>query len=130
MREIDGREPIKPTADPRFELRIDEAGEILVITLRGNLRDDLLPDSRKRIEHAIVGKRRLKAVFDLKDLSSLTSLGIGFLFRLGTQVKDNGGEAVFVAPEEPSVSSVLEVSRFTRSVELVKDRVTAIMKMA
>ena len=109
----------------RFELRAEWDGSILVITLVGDLTNNLIPEARNRLDNLLSSKRRLKAVFDFSDLEYITSVGCGLLARLAQRIEDTSGKVAGVESKSQSVHSVFSILRFGSLVNLTTDLETA-----
>ena len=100
---------------------IDSQGEICVLRLSGRFLTGVDPDYLKNKADEIKGRKSVKMLVDLHDVSSMGSTGIGFLVGIYTSVTRNpGGRFVLVAPS-PRVREVLELTRLITVLGVAKD---------
>ena len=74
-----------------FEFNQEELGDVVVLTLRGNLDAITAPELRPTIDE-LVASRRTKVIFDLHGLELIDSSGVGAIVSLFKRVRMLGGD--------------------------------------
>jgi anti-anti-sigma factor len=100
--------------DDLISLDIEERGEVVVVTLSGELDISVAVPTGRRIAEAVPSSAR-GVVVDMTALDFMDSSGVSMLFTLARQVGSHRQELRIVAPPGRPVSRVLEIVEFGRA---------------
>ena len=90
--------------------------KVLVLTVKGNLVQKEETDKLQERILSILAKKLNNIVIDLKNVSMITSLGIGGLIRALRTVRDQKGE-MKLSGVNFSVKKVLEITKLSEIIE-------------
>jgi anti-sigma B factor antagonist len=94
-----------------------EVGDILVLTLKGKL---ILPDETDQLHtliRSVLDRNIKKIVLNLKNLSRISSLGIGAIMRAMTIVRDAAGD-LRLAGLDPNVRNIFEITKLIGIIQI------------
>jgi len=83
------------------------------------------PEPIKDMCSDLIENGRSQVVLDLGEVSLVTSMYLGGLISIVKLLRENGG-ALKLVHLQPAVSSVLEMTRLSRIMEIFNDRETAV----
>ena len=99
-----------------LEFKRQELGEVEVLTLKGNLDALTAPELRPTIDE-LVSNRKIKVVFDLRDLTLIDSSGVGAIVSLFKRVRMLGGD-VKIACLANQPKEIFRLLRLDRAFDL------------
>jgi anti-sigma B factor antagonist len=99
-----------------LEFQKDTRGDVVLLTLKGNLDALTAPELRPTIDE-IVATRQLKVVFDLFELTLVDSSGVGAIVSLFKRVRMLGGD-VKIARLANQPKEIFRLLRLDRAFEL------------
>lgn len=108
-----------------LEFTREELDDVDVLILKGNLDALTAPDLRPTIDE-LVANRRIKVIFDLKDLTLIDSSGVGAIVSLFKRVRMLGGD-VKIACLANQPKEIFRLLRLDRAFDLF-DTVEAAQK--
>jgi anti-anti-sigma factor len=108
---------------------IEKRGEVVVVTLAGELDISVAGPTGRRIADAVPSSAR-GVVIDMSGLDFMDSSGVSMLFSLARQVGSHRQELHIVAPPGRPVSRVLEIVEFGRAAPVHTDLDTAVAEVA
>ncbi|MCB0281913.1 MAG: STAS domain-containing protein [Calditrichae bacterium] len=91
--------------------------KIMVLTVKGNLVQKEETDKLQARILGILEKKLNNVVIDLKNVSMITSLGIGGIIRALRTIRDEKGEMKLSGVNE-SVKKVLEITKLSEIIEI------------
>jgi len=94
-----------------------EVDDLMVITLKGKL---ILEDETDQLHtciRSILERKIKKIVLNLKNLSRISSLGIGAIMRALTIVRDEGGD-LRLAGLDPNVKNIFEITKLIGVIQI------------
>lgn len=104
-----------------MSIEIEHRDDVCVLRCKGRLASG--PDMQylqERLEHIkVVACRRLLA--DFSEVSSIGSMGVGFLVAVFTSVIRGGGGRFVLVGAQPFVRQVLEISRLNTVIPMADD---------
>lgn len=107
----------------------NKVGSVLILTVKGNL---VQKDETDKLQARILGileKKINNIVIDLKNVSMITSLGIGGIIRALRTVRDQKGE-MKLSGVNISVKKVLEITKLSEIIEIFDTADEAIKSFA
>jgi anti-sigma B factor antagonist len=99
-----------------LEFTRGQLDDVEVLTLKGNLDALTAPELRPTIDE-LVANRRIKVVFDLKDLTLIDSSGVGAIVSLFKRVRMLGGD-VKIACLANQPKEIFRLLRLDRAFDL------------
>jgi anti-sigma B factor antagonist len=99
-----------------LEFKREDADDQVTLTLKGNLDALTAPDLRPTIDE-LVSNRKIKVVFDLKNLTLIDSSGVGAIVSLFKRVRLLGGD-VKIACLANQPKEIFRLLRLDRAFDL------------
>jgi anti-sigma B factor antagonist len=99
-----------------LEFKREARDEIEILTLKGNLDALTAPELRPTIDE-LVANRRIKVIFDLKDLTLIDSSGVGAIVSLFKRVRMLSGD-VKIACLANQPKEIFRLLRLDRAFDL------------
>jgi anti-sigma B factor antagonist len=99
-----------------LEFKRESLGDIEVLTLKGNLDALTAPELRPTIDE-LVANRKIRVIFDLKELTLIDSSGVGAIVSLFKRVRMLGGD-VKIACLTNQPKEIFRLLRLDRAFEL------------
>jgi anti-anti-sigma factor len=115
--------------DDLISVEIQERGDIVVVTLAGELDISVAVPTGRRIAEAVPSSAR-GVVVDMTGLDFMDSSGVSMLFSLARQVGSHRQELRIVAPPGRPVSRVLEIVEFGRAAPVHAELEEAVAQVA
>jgi anti-sigma B factor antagonist len=99
-----------------LEFKLEQLGDIDILTVKGNLDALTAPELRPTIDE-LVANRRIKIIFNLKDLTLIDSSGVGAIVSLFKRVRMlNGDVKIACLANQPK--EIFRLLRLDRAFEL------------
>lgn len=99
-----------------LEFSKEERGDVVLLTLKGNLDALTANDLRPTIDE-LVASRQIKVIFDLRDLTLIDSSGVGAIVSLFKRVRMLGGD-VKIARLANQPKEIFRLLRLDRAFDL------------
>ena len=99
-----------------LEFQQEDRGDVVVLTLRGNLDALTAPELRPTIDDLVAG-RRIHVVFNLSELTLIDSSGVGAIVSLFKRVRLLGGD-VKIACLSAQPKEIFRLLRLDRAFEV------------
>lgn len=110
----------------RIKINTTERGNATIVTIRGDLSLGAIEEFEAAI-NTLAGKRPKLAVFDMTEVSFVSSLAMGSLVSLHHAMKSTSGGRIVLAGLQPMIRRAFETAKLNQLIGLV-DSVDEAMK--
>jgi anti-sigma B factor antagonist len=112
------------TSSKKCEIEVEPAGEAMVVDISGHI-GELDAERVSSVLDGLFGDGKYKIIFDLTDVSYMTSSGLGQIMRAYRVARDYDGYIRIVNPQS-LVSDIFRITKLNHIFEIYTDRDSAL----